>query len=413
MKKTIIVILSLLLVLCSCAQRSPENKTTSSDETTEQTTSNIQTTPETTTPEQTTVPSTTEQITTTPEITTEPEPEIFELSLIAVGDNLIHDNLITAGNTFGYDSYYEEIAPLISSADLAIINQESSFSYSVAKGYPYFATPTAVGDSAIKAGFDIFSMATNHTWDWGKQPVLDTIDYFKNRPEATMVGLYETEADRENVTIIEKNNIKIALLNYTYGYNSGKYPNQLVWWMSETLGDKARMTKQLAYAEENADITIVMTHWGKEYVYRPNNTQTSWAQFFADNGADIIIGHHPHVVQPVVELTGVNGNKTICYYSLGNFISNQLEVKMNVGGLAFINIVKDENGTRVDSYDMLATAVHVENVGGVWKYTALLLSEYTDERLSKNVKFGTNGTEGSFKINDYWSCYNQAIKSYP
>ena len=398
MKKIIALSLSLIILLCSCSAKISSGN----NDTTDNITTMPETTPEVTTPEQT-----------TPPITTEPEPEVFELSIIAVGDNLIHDNLIKAGKTFGYDSFYEEIAPLISAADLSIINQESSFSYSVAQGYPYFATPTAVGDSAIKAGFDVFSMSTNHTWDWGKQPVLDTIDYFKNRPEATMVGLYETESDRENITIIERNNIRIALINYSYGYNSGKYPNQMVWWMSETLGDKTRMEKQLAYAEENADITIVMTHWGKEYTYTPNSSQTSWAQFFADNGADIIIGHHPHVVQPVVELTGKNGNKTICYYSLGNFISNQLEVKMNVGGLAFINIVKDETGTRIKDYYMLPTAVHVESVNGVWKYTALLLSDYTQERQNKNVKFGIGGSEGSFKISDYWSCYNTAINSYP
>ena len=209
MKKLIILIIALTLLLCSCSVKENTNPTTQG--TTEPiTTPDVQTTPEVTTPEETTAPITTEPIT-TPPVTTEPEPEIFELSIIAVGDNLIHDNLIKAGNTFGYDSYYEEIAPLISAADLSIINQESSFSYSVAKGYPYFATPTAVGDSAIKAGFDVFSMSTNHTWDWGKQPVLDTIDYFKNHPEATMVGLYETEDDRNNVTIIERNNIKIAL----------------------------------------------------------------------------------------------------------------------------------------------------------------------------------------------------------
>lgn len=408
MKKLISLITAITLLFCSCStsgngsyetyetQSSSESQIITTDTTADETSSE----PETTTSEiQTsqTIP---------PESSSEPEPEIVDtLSIIAVGDNLIHSTLITSGQKFGYDSLYEEIAPVISSADLAIINQETIFTYneSLYSGYPRFASPVGIGEGALNAGFDVFSTSTNHTADRGKQPMLDTLDFWKKHPEGICVGLHETKEDYNTVKIIERNNIKIALFNYTYGFNH----TPPVWWMVEGLENKDRMTEQFSYAKENADLIIVMAHWGKEYVYTPNANQVQWAQFFSDLGADIIIGTHPHVVQPVVELTGKNGNKTICYYSLGNFISNQETVNRNVGGMAMISVVKDKDGVRIEGYEMIPTTVHREKINGTVKYTAILLEDYTDERLDKNPKFK------NYSVQDFWDCYNTAITSYP
>ncbi len=384
------------MLVTSCASRNNADFETQSESVTD--TSDTGSSTEDTSIPDTSVPDTTD----TPE---PPVPEAQRVSLLAVGDNLIHGYLITAGQTFGYDTYYHRIEDIISAADIAIINQESPFTYDSSKysGYPRFATPTDVGLAAIEAGFDIFTLATNHTCDNGKQAMLDTIDFFKNHPEVDTLGLYETKDDYNSVKIIEKNGIKIAFFNYTYGHNQ----TNPVWWMVDTLSNKERMISQLEYAEQNADITVVIPHWGTEYKYTPNSTQISWAQFFSDNGADVIIGHHPHAVQPVMELTGKNGNTTVCYYSLGNFISNQTTMKGNVGGMATLTIIKDENGTRVEEYELIPTTVQAQMVNGVRRYEAMLLSDLTPELLIQSFKFASN------TVDEFWDLFETASTSYP
>ncbi len=168
----------------------------------------------------TTAPATSELPTTTAK-PTEPTIEAVEATIIAVGDNLIHGPLITSGKKAGYDTLYKELAPMISAADLAIINQETIFTYNEKEysGYPKFASPTAIGEAALAAGFDVFSTATNHTADHGEQAILDTLDFWEKHPEGTVLGIYKDKADRDNIPVVTVNGIKIALLNYTYGMN--------------------------------------------------------------------------------------------------------------------------------------------------------------------------------------------------
>ncbi len=419
MKKRLSAILALItlctFIPCACTASGGGDETVPiTSETVPSDTLPDTTLPDTTVPD-TTVPDTTEEErteeTTTappetePPVTEPPEPERKTVSVLAVGDNLIHGYLITAGGRFGYDRFYHRIKDTVSEADLAIINQESCFTYNenIYSGYPLFATPIGVGEAAIAAGFDVFTLATNHAWDRGKQPILDTLDFFSKHPEVTALGAYATEKDYQGLTIIEKNGIRIALFNYSYGFNC----NEEVWWMVDILSDKSWISWQLKQAEELADITIVMPHWGVEYAYTPHSTQTKWAQFFADNGADVIIGHHPHCLQPMMTLTGKNGNKTLCYYSLGNFISNQSTVKTNVGGMASFTIVKDENGTRVEDNELIPTTVQAGMKNKIRTFEAMLLSDLTPELLKQNIKFKENS------VQDFWDVYNKAIKSYP
>ncbi len=371
--------------------------------------------PQHTTPVETTVPDTTSpdttdgetsaDETTAEEITTEPPVTKSTVTLIAVGDNLIHNPLITAGNKFGYDRLYSRIRDTISAADVAIINQESTFTYDKSKysGYPNFATPTDVGKAAIAAGFDVFTLATNHTWDNGEQPIIDTLDFFSKYPEVTALGIHAYMKSYYEMRVIEKNGIRIALLNCTYSSNC----TNKVWWRMNDMSDKNYFRQMLGWAEKNADITIVMPHWGTEYQYVPNSKQTSWAKFFAECGADIIIGHHPHAVQPMMTVKAGNGNTALCYYSLGNFISNQSTMKGNVGGMASLTIVKENGVTRVEDAALIPTTVHVEKVNGTNTFEAMLLSDLTPELLKKNVKFKDNTVE------EFWNLFNMAATSYP
>ena len=177
--------------------------------------------------------------------------------------------------------------------------------------------------------------------------------------------------------------------------------------MVEMLTNKTRMKTQFAYARENADFIIVIPHWGKEYVYTPTSSETSWAKFFADEGADLIIGHHPHVVQPMDTVKGKNGNTTVVFYSLGNFISNQNDFHGNIGGMASVTIVKNENGTYIEKNELIPTTVLPEKIGGIRSYKALLLSDLTPALLKKNFKFSSK------KVQDFYDLFNLASTSYP
>lgn len=382
------------LVFCSCSTGEKNDAGTTSGTASPDTTTEAITTDETTAEE-----------TTTEEITTEPPVVKNTVTLVAVGDNLIHGYLITAGQKFGFDKFYHRIKDTISAADIAIINQESCFTYDENEysGYPRFASPIGVGEAAIDAGFDVFTLATNHTWDKGEQPIIDTLDFFSKHPEATALGIHENVDSHYKPVIIEKNGIKIAMLNFTYGSNR----TQKVWWRMNVLGDKKAMKTMLEEAEENADITIVIPHWGTEYKYVPSSYQISWAKFFTENGADLIIGHHPHAVQPMMTVEADNGNTAICYYSLGNFISNQTTMKGNVGGMASLTIVKENGVTRVEDAELIATTVQVEMVNKIRTFEAMLLSDLTPELLKKNFKFENNTVE------EFWDLFNMAAASYP
>ncbi|MBE6583090.1 MAG: CapA family protein [Ruminococcaceae bacterium] len=401
---TFLIIFSALFSACVGTGSDKPKDTTQAVTTSPETTKSETTLPETTSPETTESESSTEE-TTAEDITTEPPITKSTVTLIAVGDNLIHDSLISSGKKHGYDSFYSRIKDTVRSADVAIINQESTFTYDPSKyaGYPRFASPPAIGEAAINAGFDVFTLATNHTWDNGEQPIIDTLDFFSKHPSVMALGIHSEMKSYYQVRVIEKNGIKIAMLNCTALTNR---PNS-VWWRMNDMSDKDYFRQMLGWAEKNADITVVIPHWGAEYQHTPNYQQTSWAKFFTEYGADIIIGHHPHVVQPMMTVKADNGNTSLCYYSLGNFISDQTSVKKNVGGMASLTIVKENGVTRVENAALIPTTVHVERVSGTKVFQAILLSDLTPELLKKDVKFGSNTVE------EFWEVFDTASKSYP
>lgn len=344
-------------------------------------------------------------------------PSGTEAELLAVGDNLFHSQLIREGEALGYDRLYSGMKDMISAADLAIINQETVFTTGAWTTYPSFATPTAVGDAAIAAGFDVFTCATNHTWDKGMVGVQTTLDYFAAHPEVTEVGLNNTKAEREQLDIVEANGIKIAFFNF------GTLTNRTAesWWKANFL-DKSEQTRNwiagmVAKAKEQADFIIVCVHWGDEYdeklhpVYTVNSQQTYWAQFFADLGVDLIIGGHPHVVQPVQYVEGQDGHRTLVYYSLGNFLHAQNDRGCNVGGLAKIKLFRDDatGEVTISDYQLLPTMVDCQVEDGVNCYTARLLSDITDEMLQSSYKWGDKGVT----VADFEAIFEEASTAYP
>lgn len=322
------------------------------------------------------------------EVVEEKIPETYQVNLIAVGDNLIHTTIIKAGKqndgSYNYDSLYANIQEELASADIKIINQETML-VSDAKnytGYPTFGSPYAIGDAIRNAGFNVVTHATNHSYDKRETGIMDTTNYWKQYPEVLVTGVYQSQEDYDTITIGEFNHIKVAFLNYTYGLNGFVLPSDKQYYVN-TLYDENKIISDLQRANELADIVVVLPHWGNEYVYKPSEQQRRLAQLFVDNGADLIIGTHPHVLQPLEYISKPDGSQVPCFYSLGNFTSSQTETPRMLGGMAKVTITKTEGeNTVIETAIIQPTVTHISS--DCRYYTTYMLSNYTNELASSH-----------------------------
>lgn len=343
-----------------------------------------------------------------PVITISPiEKPKAQVTILAVGDNLIHIQVIQSGKkkdgTYNFDHLYSLVKEEISAADIAIINQETilggdEFKYS---GYPTFNSPTEIGDAITNAGFDVVLHATNHTMDKGFKAVENTFEYWKTHPEITVLGINESEEQRVKTPIIEKNGIKIAMLNYTYSLNGYHVPKGMPYLVN--MLDKKEMAKDIKKAKELSDFVIVFPHWGTEYVYEATDMQKDLTEFFYDAGVDLVIGTHPHVLEPVEWIETHSGHRMLVYYSLGNFMSYQREAPRMLGGMANITITKDENGTYISDAGITPIVTHYENGPADFHYGIYKLTDYTNELalvhgVSEIAKSGSITYQGTYDL---------------
>lgn len=308
------------------------------------------------------------------------------VNIKAVGDNLIHSPIYNSCKTedgFNFDGLYENISPVMKEADIAAINQETIFVESVAalSGYPAFGTPQQVGESIVRAGFNLITHATNHTYDKGYDALLHTMGFWSKQKNVTVLGINGSEEKQQTIDIWEKDSLSIAMLNFTYGLNGYRLPESKKY-LVNILDGGSLNEKLIKDAEEKADITVVFVHFGTEYTHTPTKKQKEDIEFLVKNGADIIIGTHPHVIQPVAEHIAENGNKAIVFYSLGNFISNQSGVEKILGAMADVTISKENGKTFVEDYKILPIVTHVSD----GKYSVYMLSDYTDELAKKHTR---------------------------
>lgn len=305
------------------------------------------------------------------------------VKLLAVGDNLIHIQVIDSGRkadgSYNFDHLYSNVKDIISAADIAVINQETilggkAFPYS---GYPRFNSPQEIGTALVNAGFDVILQATNHTMDMDLEGVKNDMTFWKqNYPDIKVLGINESREEYEQIPIIEKNGIKIAMLNYTYGLNGRSLPKDMPYLVN--MLDKKKMASDIKKAEELADFTIVFPHWGVEYSYEPSKAQKELVDFFYDLGVDLVIGTHPHVLQPVEWVNKNDEHRMLVYYSLGNFISYQREAPRMLGGIAEVTISKDESGTYISSAGITPIVTHYENHKADYNYAIYRLDDYSE-----------------------------------
>jgi poly-gamma-glutamate synthesis protein (capsule biosynthesis protein) len=257
-------------------------------------------------------------------VVVEPVIEESELSIVMVGDCLIHGAIyIDAQDANGNYNFYkmiDKIKPIIKGYDLAFYNQESLLGGTKLglSSYPRFNAPQEVGDAFIDAGFNLVSLANNHSLDKGEKGILSSLEYWRKKEKDGIMtaGSYTSFEDRDRVVIMEKNGISYALLSYTTTTNGLTRPSGKEYLVN--VYNKEQVKKDIERLRGKVDLLMVAMHWGEEYTHTPNAEQEEIAHYLADLGVDIIIGHHPHVIQPV-EFIG----NTMVIYSLGNFIASQ------------------------------------------------------------------------------------------
>jgi len=325
-------------------------------------------------------------------IITEQSPESGYITIIAVGDNLYHAVMIRDGEEGDYETAYEAIRPLTGKADLAFINQETllageSFGFS---GYPLFNTPQNAGRAIAAAGFNIVSHANNHAMDKGENAILATMDFWDSVPGIHILGIHRSEEQRALPVLIRKNNIIVGFLSYSYGTNGIPVPKDKPYLVS--LINTEIMKKEIEALRPLCDFLIVSMHWGDEYRHNPTHTQKTLADFLANHNVDLVIGHHPHVIQPVEYIKRPDGKAMLCFYSLGNFLSAQTRIPTMLGAMAYVKI-RSGNGTEhveIKEAGAIPLVTHYER--DFTNFRVYPLYEYSDE-LAEKHRINRNGME--------------------
>lgn len=324
-----------------------------------------------------------------------------DIKLLMVGDILYHYQVRMSGlaenGSRNYDHVFAHVLDEIDDFDIKVLNQETPLGGPVYTGsapdgydgYPEFNGPQEIGDAEVKAGFNVALKATNHAMDNAsnfEDPytlVRSEQNYWaKEHPEMTIIGEVnpdDPDASVEDVYVYEKDGFKVALLNYTLDLNGNEsFDTQGVVSMLE----EEHVASTMAKAHELADMVVVFPHWGEEYSLEPVEMQYEWAQVFVDAGADVIIGNHPHVIEPVTVYEGEGGKKVPCYWSTGNFISTSPSSESLIGGIAEVTLHKSKDGEC--SVTSAAFKPVVTHLGMSTDMTTYLITDWTDELAASN-----------------------------
>ncbi len=320
------------------------------------------------------------------------------ISVIAAGDNLAHEAVFTYAKThaskhghdkeYYFDSMYEGIKDTVKAFDIAMINQESQIRTDISPlGYPRFASPSELGQAVIDAGFNVIVSANNHMLDKGDEGLLNTLSYWQSKP-VVHVGIDKSANDGMNIAVFEKDGFKTAILAYTTVINNASTAVKESEYAKYTYYSDEIAEKQIKEADKIADFVIVSMHWGDEDEFEPDSSQKKTAKKLAGWGADAIIGHHPHVVQPIEWIETEKG-KTLCVYSLGNFLSTMLYARNMVGMMVSFDIVTNEGEPYITNVKAIPTVTHyspapdgkgLEHRGDIAVY---LMEDYT-EKMAKS-----------------------------
>ena len=310
------------------------------------------------------------------------------ISLLMVGDILLHTPVEEAAKqedgSYNFDAIFANMQEEIQAADLAIVNQEVILGGEEMgiSGYPAFNAPFAVGDALVEAGFDVICHGTNHALDKGRKGLLNCINFWRQEyPQAAVLGIHDSQESQDEIYIYEQDGIKVAILNFTYGTNGIAMSSDMPY--AVDMLEEKKVTEAIRKAEELADFTLVCPHWGTEYQLEQSSAQEKWARLFAENGVDLVLGTHPHVIQPIEWVVDEEtGHEMLVYYSLGNFVnwtssSGAGIANRMVGGMAQVILVQEEDRVVIAEYDVEPVVCHLEK--GINGVTVYKLEDYTTE----------------------------------
>lgn len=364
------------------------------------------------------------------------EPNLSErVSFLAAGDIVLHESVfldanlnagesgksgsVNASSKYDFSPMYAKVKSAVSGADLAMVNQETLVAASkngVPQGYPNFSGPETAGKILLETGFDIVNIGNNHMLDVSSDGLNRSMSFWKSQSNVSMIGAYGNRAECDDFLILDKNGVKIAVLPYlgqTPGTN-GNRPDSTLYipYLDEEL-----VKTQISAAREKADCVIVTVHWGIEGTYSLNSEQKKYTSLFAELGVDVVIGTHPHVLQPMEwvqrnEYTG--GGKMLVCYSLGDFLSHtQLAGGKNtlgnlLGGYVTFDIVKCETGALIENVVFTPTVSHYNETSPLdTGFCIYPLDLYTDELVKK---FG-DPKAGFTSVSQLWKIVRQNIPS--
>lgn len=350
-----------------------------------------------------------------------PFPE-YDISLMMVGDNLMHMGLVYSGKqedgSYDYSMLYEGISPQLQVADIKIINQETILGGNELgfSGYPEFNSPTEVGDAIAAADFNVVLHASNHAADQKLTGLENCASFWQTRhPEMMMLGIQGADdpqtslrtgsahasadrtadwhVDESGTGYMTVKDVTFAILNYTYGPNMEVIPSSIRGHLNflcdydpqsgqlDFTSLNPQVLEDIAAARENADIVVVCPHWGTEYVTTPSSYQENFALQMTQAGADVIIGTHPHVVQPMEWIEAENGRRCLCFYSLGNYVSTQKQGICMLEAMAWITFHVDEDGVSIAEQQSGPIPLVCQYTSGPVRFEGVyLLQDYTQEQ---------------------------------
>lgn len=314
------------------------------------------------------------------------------LSLMMVGDDLLHKPVSESGRqkngTYNYDALFAHVRQDAKEADVAMINQEVVLGGAKLgiSGYPAFNGRYEVGDAIAGAGFNVVLHATNHSLDKGATGVKNCLKYWRRKhPDIKVTGMNASAKAQNKITYYKKNGICVAILNYTYGTNGIAMPKSMPY--AVNMMTEKRVSQDVKKAKKKADVIVVCPHWGTEYNTGIDAYQKKWTKYFLKLGVDLVIGTHPHVIEPVKWVKDKKGHKMLVYYSLGNFINSTSRSGAGVarqfyGGMAKVDFRRKANGKVVISEAKFVPLITHKSANG--KITTYKVSDYSPKLAAKN-----------------------------
>ena len=347
-----------------------------------------------------------------PEEESPPELIEYRISFTGTGDNLVHqliwvdaaNRALPDGRAYNFKPMFADVAGMIADADIAFINQETPMAGSdfALAGFPLFNSPQELAYDLAELGFDVINIAHNHMLDKGERGFINTANLLRSL-DTMPIGDYLNRDELYEIKVIERGGIKVAFLAYTACTNGIPLPagaEIVIPYIDDEL-----IISQIAKAKEVADTVIISIHWGDENVFSANAEQQRVAQLIADHGVLAIIGHHPHVLQPIEWIEGSGGRRTLCVYSLGNLASGMILPANQIGGFISFDIVMQNGIVTLEEPVFTPTIYYYPS--GWYNGRIYLLKDYTPELAASH---GTQTMHGySRTVEQLWEYVTRTI----